>query len=113
VIMALLTCRKNSHLVHISIAGDATVRTIFRIKKGLARLIREPVEVYKLDISTITDTDFTFFQLLIAFHFKLKALNRELVLINCEDDSAFMKTSLLCGVDLRRVLNFEGGQDGS
>jgi len=110
--MALLTCRKNSHSLLISVAGDATVRTVFRIKKGMSRLLREPVDVYKLDISTITDTDFTFFQLLIAFHFKLQALDRELVLINCKDDSVFMKTSSLCGIELRGLLNFEEGPDG-
>lgn len=110
--MPLLTCKKNSHSVLVSFAGDATVRTVARIKNGLARLLREQVEIYKLDISTVSDTDFTFIQLLIAFHFKLKAMNRELVLINCTDDSAFLQTASLCGINLRGILNFEEGGDG-
>ena len=110
--MALLTCKKNSHSILVSYNGDTTVRTMSKIKTGLAKLLREPVERYRLDISTVSDTDFTFVQLLISYHFKLKSVNRELVLVNCTDDTPFMKTASLCGIDVRGILSFEGGEDG-
>lgn len=110
--MPLLTCRKNSHSVLVSFSGDTTVRTMSKIKSGLSRLLREPVDIYRLDIGTVTDTDFTFIQLLISFHFRLKAMNRELLLVNCSGDNAFMKTASLCGIDVRSILNFDGGTDG-
>lgn len=110
--MPLLTCKKNSHSVMISFAGDTTVRAISKIKSGLSRLLREPVDLYRLDISTVSDTDFTFIQLLISFHFKLKAMNRELLLVNCVDDTAFMRTATLCGVDIRGIFSLEEGPDG-
>jgi hypothetical protein len=83
-----------------------------KIKTGLTKLLREPVENYRFDIATVSDTDFTFIQLLISYHFKLKSLNRELILVNCFSDSAFMKTASLCGIDVLSILNFEGGTDG-
>ncbi len=111
--MALLTCKKNSHSILISFDGDTTVRTMTKIKSGLTRLLREPVEIYRFDISSVTDTDFTFIQLLISFHFKLKAMNRELQLVNCADNNQFMKTASLCGIDVRGIFSFEGGNDGA
>lgn len=111
--MALLTCKKNSHSILVTFDGDTTVRTMTKIKSGLARLLREPAEIYRFDISSVTDTDFTFIQLLISFHFKLKAMNRELHLVNCTDDNSFMKTASLCGIDVRGIFSFEGGSDGA
>jgi len=110
--MALLTCKKNSHSILVSFDGDTTVRAMSKIKTGLTKLLREPAERYRFDIATVSDTDFTFIQLLISYHFKLKSLNRELVLVNCAEDTAFMKTASLCGIDVRNILNFEGGTDG-
>lgn len=110
--MALLTCKKNSHSILVSFDGDTTVRSMSKIKTGLTRLLREPVELYRFDIATVSDTDFTFIQLLISYHFKLKSINRELVLVNCSGDNAFIKTANLCGIDVRSILSFEGGADG-
>jgi len=110
--MALLTCKKNSHSILVSFDGDATVRTMSKMKTGLIRLLSEHAELYRFDIGTVSETDFTFIQLLISYHFKLKSMNRELVLVNCNRDNAFMKTASICGIDVRSILNFEGGTDG-
>ncbi|GEM_PF-759362 len=110
--MALLTCKKNSHSILVSFDGDTTVRSISRIKNGLIKLLREPVNLYRFDIATVSDTDFTFIQLLISYHFKLKSINRELVLVNCSGETAFMKTAAICGINVRSILSFEGGADG-
>ena len=110
--MALLTCKKNSHSILVSFDGDTTVRSISKIKAGLEKLLREPVNLYRFDISTISDTDFTFIQLIISYHFKLKSLNRELVLLNSSVETAFMKTASICGIAVRNILSFEGGTDG-
>ncbi|HOP28562.1 MAG TPA: hypothetical protein P5120_03510 [Spirochaetota bacterium] len=110
--MALLTCKKNSHSILVSFEGDTTVRSIAKIKNGFIKLLREPVNLYRIDVATITDTDFTFIQLLISYHFKLKSINRELVLVNSSGETAFMKTAFICGIDVRSILSFEGGADG-
>lgn len=110
--MPVLTCKKNSHSISVSFDGDATVRAISKIKSGFIRILREPVDTYRIDVSTVSDTDFTFIQLLIAFHFKLKSLNRELVIVNCSEDSSFIYTAALCGIDVRGIFNFDGGYDG-
>ncbi|HOK02285.1 MAG TPA: STAS domain-containing protein [Spirochaetota bacterium] len=105
--MAVLICKRSNHSLLLSLSGDATVKSIARIKKALAKIIYEPVDSYRLDLSSIAEMDFTFLQLLIAFQNKLKSLNKELLLLNYSRGNEFNKVSSLCGVEVSKLFNFE------
>ena len=106
--MALVRCRKNNHLMIVSFMGDTTVKIAYRIKSALLQVLQEPVERYRFDLSGITETDITFVQLVIAFSTSLKRQERSMILVNCPDDSPFMKTCGLCGIDIRSIVDVEG-----
>lgn len=105
--MALVRCRKNNHLMIVSFIGDNTVKIAYRIKSALLQVLQEPVEQYRFDLSEVTDTDITFVQLIIAFSLSLKRQERRMSLVNCPDDSPFMKTCSLCGIDIRSIVEVE------
>lgn len=106
--MALVRCRKNSHSMIVSFGSDTTVKIAYRLKSALQRILHEPVKHYRFDLSEILDTDITFIQLLISFSKTIKHDERRMSVINCNADSAFMKTCDLCGIDIRSILEFEG-----
>jgi len=106
--MAVITCRKNTHSILVTFSDDTSVRAAAKIKKGFLKLLNESVDRYRFDLSGIQETDFTFIQLLISYQYKLKSLNREMVLLNCSDDCAFIRTAVLCGIDIKRMFTFEG-----
>jgi len=105
--MPVLTCKKNSHSILVSFSGDATVKSISRIKNGFSKLINESIDIYKLDLSSIKEVDFTFLQLLIAFQNKIKSLNKELLLLNYSDNLEFAKVASLCGIDASKIFRVE------
>jgi len=106
--MPVITCRKNTHSILVSFSSDTSVRTAAKIKRGFIKLLDEPVERYRFDLSEITETDLTFIQLLISYQYKLKSLNREMVLLSCDSNSAFCQNADLCGIDIRSIFTFEG-----
>ncbi len=106
--MALVKCRKNSHSLIVSFGSDTTVKIAYRLKSALQRILQEPVEHYRFDLSQVTDTDITFIQMLIAFSNTLKGNERRMSVINCSQDSAFMQTCELCGIEIKSILEFEG-----
>ena len=106
--MALVRCRKNSHSIIISFSSDTTVKIPYRLKAALLRILKEPVVHFRFDLSQIVDTDITFIQLLISFSKMINNNEQRMSVMMCADDSAFMQTCNLCGIDIRSILEFEG-----
>ena len=106
--MPVITCRKNTHSILVSFSSDTSVRNAAKIKRGFTKLLEEPVGYYRFDLSEITETDFTFIQLLISYQNKLKSLDKKMAILPCGKESAFSVNALLCGIDLRSRFIFEG-----
>ncbi len=105
--MSLIRCRKNSHSVVVTFGSDTTVKLAYRLKAGLLKILKEPVEHYRFDLSGIIETDITFIQILIAFRNTLNREDRRMSIVNCSDSSAFMDTCRVCGIDIRAQFEFE------
>ena len=106
--MALVRCRKNSHSMIVSFGSNTTVKIAYKLKAALLRILQEPVDHYWFDLSEIIETDITFVQLLISFSKTITGQERRMSVINCAEDSSFMNTCNLCGIEIRSILEFEG-----
>lgn len=105
--MAIMLCRKKNNFMSVTFGTDTSIYNAAKIKGGLVKIISQPVNHYRLDLSAITETDISFIQLLIAFNERLKKENRRLSIVSLPRNSEFMYTASSCGINLRDIFEFE------
>jgi anti-anti-sigma regulatory factor len=105
--MPIMVCRKNADSLSVKFGSDTSIYNAAKIKKGLSKILSQPVKNFNLDLSEITDTDVSFIQLLISFNERLKHENRRVRILNLPANSEFMYTASSCGIDIQGLFELE------
>ena len=104
-----MLCKKRNDSMSVTFGPDTSIYNAAKIKSGLIKIISQPVNHFRLDLSKITETDVSFIQLLISFNERLKKDNKKLSILNLSGNSEFIYTASSCGINVRDLFEFEDG----